>query len=95
MSTPGFSAEASVVASGYTYYPVGVRAIPSPSEITSAQAFLPRLRLGQRLGFTCNPVFCACRGDADCNDMFGAGVCGPRDICIDDHCYCQRRFVLA
>jgi hypothetical protein len=42
------------------------------------------------LGFTCNPLFCACRGDADCNDLFTTGLCGPRDICIDDVCYCVR-----
>lgn len=43
------------------------------------------------LGFTCNPLFCACRGDSDCNDMFTTSLCGPRAICIDDVCYCVRK----
>jgi hypothetical protein len=41
------------------------------------------------LGFSCNPLFCACSGDFDCNDMFSSGICG-RAICIDDQCYCLR-----
>lgn len=53
-------------------------------------AFVPRARLGTvGLGFNCNPLFCACRGDADCNDMFTTSLCG-RAICIDDVCYCLR-----
>jgi hypothetical protein len=43
------------------------------------------------LGFTCNPLFCSCTGDADCNDMFTTALCGPRDICIDSVCYCIRK----
>lgn len=45
---------------------------------------------GRALGFACNPLFCACKGDSDCNDMFTTNVCGPRAICIDDVCYCLR-----
>jgi hypothetical protein len=42
------------------------------------------------LSFSCNGIFCACTGDADCNDMFTTNVCGPRAICIDNVCYCSR-----
>lgn len=51
---------------------------------------LQRLRTAQ-LDFACNPVACVCRGDLDCNDMFGTNVCGERAICIDGFCYCSRR----
>jgi len=56
----------------------------SPAQQQSLQA-----QMGG-LGFSCNPIFCGCRGDADCNDMFGTNVCGGRAICIDDYCYCDR-----
>jgi hypothetical protein len=46
-------------------------------------------RLGGGFGFTCNPWFCSCTGDLDCNDMFTTSLCG-RAICIDDVCYCLR-----
>ena len=42
------------------------------------------------LPFECNSTFCVCRGDADCNDMFGTDVCGPIAICINDVCVCGR-----
>lgn len=57
----------------------------SQSQMQSAQ----RMR-GGRLDFSCNPVVCICRGDPDCNDMFGTNVCGDRAICIGDYCYCER-----
>jgi hypothetical protein len=43
------------------------------------------------VNFSCNGVFCGCRGDADCNDMFSTNVCGSRAVCIDNVCYCDRR----
>ena len=58
----------------------------SPSNQQSLQATWQA-----RLGFSCNPIVCVCRGDDDCNDMFGTTVCGGRAICIDDYCYCDRR----
>lgn len=50
---------------------------------------------GRRIGsgpvsFDCSPSFCVCKGDGDCNDMFGTNVCGPIAICIDDVCVCRR-----
>lgn len=49
-----------------------------------------KVKVGGGLSFSCNAVFCACRGDADCNDMFSTSVCGPKAICIDNVCYCGR-----
>jgi hypothetical protein len=45
--------------------------------------------------FTCNPVWCACQGDDDCNDMFTTNVCGDTAFCVDTSspdvkCYCER-----
>ena len=55
------------------------------------QASAQRVSIGPPvLQFSCNPVFCACQGDADCNDMFTSGVCGGRAICINDVCFCDR-----
>ncbi len=47
-----------------------------------------------RLGFDCGPLGCICSGDADCNDMFGSGICGD-GICFEDDrgnvvCICVR-----
>jgi hypothetical protein len=47
-----------------------------------------------RLGFECSGLACICSGDADCNDMFGSGVCGDA-ICLEDDsggvvCICVR-----
>ena len=53
-------------------------------------AFAERFRAGGGLGFSCNPYFCACTGDADCNDMFTTPLCGAA-ICIDNSCFCLRR----
>jgi hypothetical protein len=45
--------------------------------------------------FTCNPVWCACQGDDDCNDMFTTNVCGDTAFCVNTSsssvkCYCER-----
>lgn len=53
-----------------------------------------RTRLVRSMGtlnFTCNGLYCACKGDADCNDMFTTNVCGPSAICVGNYCYCDRR----
>jgi hypothetical protein len=42
-----------------------------------------------RNNFTCaagEP--CTCTGDDDCNDMFGAGVCGDIAVCNPNGCAC-------
>jgi hypothetical protein len=68
-----------------------------PSQQTQAEQARPGVsvravrRPTRALGFNCNPLFCSCTGDADCNDMFTTGLCGPRDICIDSTCYCVRK----
>lgn len=62
----------------------------APLPLSSAQTGRLRAMRSARLGFACNPVVCVCRGDADCNDMFGSTVCGGRAICIDGYCYCDR-----
>jgi hypothetical protein len=48
-----------------------------------------------RKPFTCNPIWCACQGDDDCNDMFTTNVCGDTAFCVDTSsagvkCYCER-----
>lgn len=60
-----------------------LRAISGPA----TQLFRPT----GRLDFVCSSSHCACRGDADCNDMFTAGLCGPDAICINGVCICRRR----
>jgi hypothetical protein len=45
--------------------------------------------------FTCNPIWCSCQGDDDCNDMFTTNVCGDTAFCVDTSspgvkCYCER-----
>lgn len=40
--------------------------------------------------FQCSSGFCMCRGDGDCNDMFGTNVCGPHAVCFGDVCVCYR-----
>lgn len=42
--------------------------------------------------FTCNPTFCQCKGDDDCNNMFGSNVCGTVAECNvkTDTCTCFR-----
>ncbi|HUO99516.1 MAG TPA: hypothetical protein VMU01_12665 [Rhizomicrobium sp.] len=43
--------------------------------------------------FACNAIFCSCRGDSDCNDMFTTDLCGPSAECNEDSniCICLRR----
>ena len=48
------------------------------------------LRAKGSLNFNCNGSYCACTGDADCNDMFTTNVCGPSAICIGSSCFCSR-----
>jgi uncharacterized protein YlzI (FlbEa/FlbD family) len=50
---------------------------------------------GQRLptgsiAFECNPLYCVCRGDRDCNDMFSTNVCGAITVCVNGTCVCRR-----
>ena len=40
--------------------------------------------------FMCNLLYCVCRGDSDCNDMFSTNVCGPYAVCINGTCACSR-----
>ena len=73
--------------------PISERLVPGRARLTIGPAEIQTMRRlvqGGGLNFACNAVFCACRGDADCNDMFGTNVCGGRAICIDDYCYCGR-----
>ena len=39
--------------------------------------------------FACEGLKCTCQGDADCNDMFEAGVCGDIASCNDDTGECS------
>ena len=41
-------------------------------------------------GFTCDGNQCDCRGDDDCNDMFGSGACGQIAVCTPEGCSCLR-----
>jgi hypothetical protein len=57
---------------------------------TAAAPFSPR-----RFGFQCGGPFCACSGDADCNDLFTTGLCGA-SVCFVDNtggvvCICVRQ----
>jgi hypothetical protein len=79
----------------------------SPRTLQHARAGRNRLQLSpiQRQGatallsvraapmFACNAAVCACRGDADCNDMFTTDLCGPSAECDEDTntCICLRR----
>lgn len=45
---------------------------------------------GKRLGYSCEGLQCTCTGDADCNDMFEAGICGDIASCNDDVCKCLK-----
>lgn len=56
---------------------------------TQQRRTLQRLR-GGSLNFACTGGFCACHGDADCNDMFTTNVCGPTAVCIGSYCFCDR-----
>lgn len=47
------------------------------------------LTLGGSLGFRCGSLECTCSGDADCNDMFGSGVCGDIAACDEDTGVCR------
>lgn len=75
-------------------FEVGANRLPGAiheRRVAAAAAAAARISVGRAgLGFSCNPLFCACSGDADCNDMFTTSLCGPRAICIDNVCYCGR-----
>ena len=62
-----------------------------PLKITPLQrsAVLSARHFGGQ-NFSCNGSYCACTGDADCNDMFTTNVCGPTAVCIGTSCFCGR-----
>jgi hypothetical protein len=80
MNMPTFSADESLYKSSRHYVARGYTPALT-GEIYPA--------LTRRLSFSCNAVVCACRGDADCNDLFTTNLCG-RAICYDDVCWCVR-----
>ena len=43
--------------------------------------------------YTCEGLKCTCKGDADCNDMFEAKVCGDIASCdtVKDSCSCLKK----
>jgi hypothetical protein len=45
---------------------------------------------GGGLGYSCDGALCTCTGDADCNDMFEAGICGDIASCNNDVCKCLK-----
>jgi hypothetical protein len=42
------------------------------------------------ISFECNPQYCVCQGDRDCNDMFSRDVCGAFAVCVNGTCVCRR-----
>lgn len=48
---------------------------------------------GGGLNFNCAGIFCACTGDADCNDMFSGSACGAIAWCNlnTGQCFCVAR----
>jgi hypothetical protein len=69
----------------------------SPDDDTSlatTEGALRTIGTGPRMGFTCSGLMCTCTGDADCNDMFTNGGCGPIASCDDSGpepiCSCLR-----
>jgi hypothetical protein len=86
MTIPGFGSEQALGRSENHYR----AALSAPVGSSGGVRLSVRAFAGGVAGFQCNPIVCACRGDVDCNDMFGTNVCGGRAICIDDVCYCER-----
>jgi hypothetical protein len=44
---------------------------------------------GSSARYTCEGLKCKCTGDADCNDMFSAGVCGDVASCDNGNGTCE------
>lgn len=59
--------------------------IGRPKELSRGKAS----QIGGKINYTCPPGEpCKCTGDDDCNNMFGAGVCGDIAVCYPTGCSC-------